>query len=255
MTSQVIEMRRLIENLLTSVEGINAAVAERAVSEERRVVSAGEAAQARVMEFTDRAMTVNDFISSLGSSRVEQSAADTAARTDSEAARIEQSAADSQVRVADVAQMSADVSVSMAANASDRVDMAKIWREGLEALRGARSGTDTVEAANKQEPRVAPQTNKQEPRVAAQTSAPSESVLEPAVTAAEAPAVTWGEGRRPTRTEIYAFIADHPDGVTLVEMETHFNTPRIVLQVPVKELCERLNEVRRDESTRRYIAV
>lgn len=56
-----------------------------------------------------------------------------------------------------------------------------------------------------------------------------------------------------TTAAVFRYLANHPDGVKLTELEAHFGTPRIVLaRILSKMIAD--NRVRKDEKTRRYFA-
>lgn len=253
MATRVDEGRQLVEGLLASAQA-------RVDEEAERVARADEEAGSRATAFVERRAAVSEFLDELSATRVQQAGEDGQARAAVEAARVQQANADGQVRAADVAQrhadvaqtlgelsatrlqqaeadgqaraaevdqMRADAGAAVRANASERAEVAGLWREAMAALRAMRGGT------------APPDPKKQAPkgRVAAvKTEAPS------------------GAQQGPSRDEIFGFIADHPDGVTLVQMEEHFEVARIVLTREIKELCES-DSVRKDEEDKRYFAV
>ncbi|MEI8080951.1 MAG: hypothetical protein WCI74_03805, partial [Actinomycetes bacterium] len=138
MASQVDEMRRLVESLIASAEGVVS-------GEQIRVSSAGEAAAARALQFNERAATVDGFINGLSDARVESSAADSAARADAEGLRREQAASDAQARADDFAQMSVDVNMTVAGMTATRSAQATAdWaaRTDAEALRTEQAEAD-----------------------------------------------------------------------------------------------------------------
>ena len=162
-----------------------------------------------------------------------------------------EAAAAAGVRVADFAQMSADTDEAIAEFGAIRTEGADLLRKAMQTIQNIRRGEATNVPAEKPT---------RKPREA---SAPVEPAAEvaPAVPAAEvAPAEPVAESggdpdRRPTPTEIFAFIANNPDGASLMDMEAHFGTPRIVLQRPVKQMLEVDHEIVRDDVTGRYFAI
>lgn len=57
----------------------------------------------------------------------------------------------------------------------------------------------------------------------------------------------------PRDEEVFAYLANHPDGLRLVEIEEHFRTPRIRLAVILNRLID-ANKARRDDERRVYFA-
>ncbi|MEI8084008.1 MAG: hypothetical protein WCI74_19395, partial [Actinomycetes bacterium] len=144
-------------------------------------------------------------------------------------------------------------------DASERVEAAAVLREGLAAMSVIRGGGEAPEAPSSPAAPIEAKVEEPEQSIAAvpqpaEVAAQEQGAPEP-VADEEETAVKWDKDHRPTPAEIFEFIANNPDGVSLVDMEKHFSTPRIVLQRPVKEMCDVGNEVRRDEATGRYYAV
>jgi len=226
-------MRKLVESLVSSAEGLVA-------SEKTRHAEAAADHSARVEDLAAMSADVaqmradtNAAVAATEAARVEQAAADAAARADFEAARLADAAADHSARVediavisADVVQMNLDTDAEIAEFAASRTESADLLNMALRTINDIRNGVVAAPPAKKA----------RAPRKAA-------AVIE------------WGPDHRPTRDDIFAFIADHPDGVSLVEMEAHFNTARIVLQRPVKEMYEVDHQVTRDEDSGKYFAV
>jgi len=249
MTSQVDGMRRLVESLVASAEEIVA-------GEAARLEQADADSQVRVEDIAVISADVaqmradtNAAVAAAEAGRIEQAAADADARADAEAARLEQADADSQVRVADiavisadVAQMRADTNEAVADLSESRIESAELLQTGLRAMNEIRRGMD-----------AAPVPSKAKAKAKAKSAPAGSSGRDAAPTSGRNG--DWDQERRPTRAEIFSFIADHPDGVSLVDMEEHFGTPRIVLQRPVKEMYEVDHEVSRDEESGRYFAV
>jgi len=247
MTSQVDGMRRLVESLVASAEEIVA-------GEAARLEQADADSQVRVEDIAVISADVaqmradtNAAVAAAEAGRIEQAAADADARADAEAARLEQADADSQVRVADiavisadVAQMRADTNEAVADLSESRIESAELLQTGLRAMNEIRRGMDAAPVPSKAKAKAKSAPAGSSGRDAAPTSGRNGD---------------WDQERRPTRAEIFSFIADHPDGVSLVDMEEHFGTPRIVLQRPVKEMYEVDHEVSRDEESGRYFAV
>ncbi len=57
----------------------------------------------------------------------------------------------------------------------------------------------------------------------------------------------------PLDEEVFSYLADHPDGLRLIEMEEHFRSPRIRLAVILNRLID-ANKARRDDERRVYFA-
>jgi hypothetical protein len=200
----------------------------------------------------------NDAITAMAAARMEQTATDVAARTDAESARKEQASVAAEARMADlaetratVAQMNADTNDAITAMAAERTEGADLLRKAMETIQNIRRGG----AAN---PIV-----KKPSRETPEATTPAEPVTdvapaEPVTDVAPAEPVTdvgMETNRRPTPTEIFAFIANNPDGASLMDMEAHFGTPRIVLQRPVKQMLEVDHQIVRDDATGRYFAI
>ena len=262
MTIQVDGMRRLADSLVSSAEGLVAA-------EKILHVQTADAAGVRVADLAEMRAAVaqlnadtDEAIATIAAARVEQAAADAAARADTEAARVEQAAADAaaradasaarvelaaadrEVRVGDlaamseaVAQLNADTDQVIAEFGAIRTEGAGLLRKAMQTIKNIRRGEATNLPAKKPTRKPREATASAEP--------PAEPVAESDV----------DPDRRPTPTEIFAFIADHPDGATLVDMEGNFGTPRIVLQRPVKRMLEVDHQIVRDDATGRYFAI
>ena len=177
---------------------------------------------------------------------VESLVAGTERRVVGEKSRLEQVGLDARERLsdiaamrADVAQMRADADAAVAEFSAIRVQSVGLLQTALLTISDIRSGRNAALAPKKSKLRV--------PRRVAEPTV--ETTVEPVAEAG------WEQDRPPNKTEIFSFIADHPDGVSLVEMEAYFGTPRIVLQRPVKEMYETDHQVTRDDQTRRYVAV
>ena len=243
MSSQVDGMRKLADSLMSSAEVVLAA-------EKILHLEAAAAAGVRVADFAQMSADTDEAITAMAAARVEQAAADVAARADAEAARVDLAAAAAGVRVADFAQMSADTDEAITAFGAIRTEGADLLRKAMQTIQNIRRGEATNVPAEKPT---------RKPREA---SAPAKPVAEPVVAepVVEPPAEPVAESggdpdRRPTPTEIFAFIADNPDGASLMDMAAHFGTPRIVLQRPVKQMLEVDHEIVRDEATGRYFAI
>ncbi|MBI4317322.1 MAG: hypothetical protein HY675_02435 [Chloroflexi bacterium] len=57
----------------------------------------------------------------------------------------------------------------------------------------------------------------------------------------------------PSDEDVFSYLADHPDGVRLIELEAHFGTPRIRLVPTITRLIEQ-NKARKDEELKLYFA-
>jgi len=165
--------------------------------------------------------------------RKAQAADDAAARAEFETARLEQADADKQGRIehvmsisAGVRQMNLDNDAIVAEYAATRVAGAEILGTAMRAINDIRNGVVSAPPAKKAKPK---------PKAAPKPEPEADS--------------------RPSPDQIFAFIADNPDGVSLAEMEAHFGTPRIVLQRPVKEMLDVDHEITKDEATGKYFAV
>ena len=69
------------------------------------------------------------------------------------------------------------------------------------------------------------------------------------------PVADADQGRMPNKPEIFAFIADHPDGVTLDEISEHFGVKHKDSRRTLKEMYESEHNVTLDNQTGRYFAV
>ena len=235
MSSQVDGMRKLADSLMSSAEVVLAA-------EKILHLEAAAAAGVRVADFAQMSADTDEAITAMAAARVEQAAADVAARADAEAARADLAAAAAGVRVVDFAQMSADTDEAIAEFGAIRTEGADLLGKAMQTIQNIRRGEATNVPAEKPT---------RKPREA---SAPVEPVAE--VAPVEPVAESGGDpDRRPTPTEIFAFIANNPDGASLMDMEAHFGTPRIVLQRPVKQMLEVDHEIVRDDVTGRYFAI
>jgi hypothetical protein len=78
-------------------------------------------------------------------------------------------------------------------------------------------------------------------------------VIEPVGPAAAAPEVPVEAHKVPSDHAVFSYLADHPDGVRLVDLEAHFGVPRIRLVQTVGRLIES-NKARRDEERKLYFA-
>ena len=258
MTSQVDGMRKLADSLVSSAEVVVAA-------EKILHLEAVAAAGVRVADLAEMSAAVaqmhadtDEAITAMAAARVEQAAADVAARADAEAARLELAVAAAGVRVADlaemsaaVAQMHADTDEAIAAFGTARTEGADLLRKAMQTIQNIRRGGAANPLAKKPS------------RVPREATAPAEPVAATAPAepvAATAPAEPVAEvgvdtHRRPNPTEIFAFIANNPDGASLLDMEVHFGTPRIVLQRPVKQMLEVDHQIVRDDLSGKYFAI
>ena len=242
MTSQVDGMRKLADSLVSSAEVVVAA-------EKILHLEAVAAAGVRVADLAEMSAAVaqmnadtDEAITAMAAARVEQAAADVAARADAEATRVEQAVAAAGIRVADLAQMSANTDEAITAMAAARTEGADLLRKAIQTTQNIRRGGAANPLAKK--PSRAPR----------EATVPAEPVAEvaPAEPVAEVGVDTH---RRPNPTEIFAFIANNPDGASLLDMEVHFGTPRIVLQRPVKQMLEVDHQIVRDDLSGKYFAI
>jgi|GEM_PF-6137248 len=251
MSSQVNDMQRLVESLVAGTE-------RRVVGEKSRLEQVGLDARERLSDIAAMRADADAAVAATEEARVEQAAADAAARAEAEAVRLETAAVDARERLsdiaamrADVAQMRADADAAVAEFSAIRVQSVGLLQTALLTISDIRSGRNAALAPKKSKLRV--------PRRVAEPTVETtvEPVAEPTVETTVEPVAEagWEQDRPPNKTEIFSFIADHPDGVSLVEMEAYFGTPRIVLQRPVKEMYETDHQVTRDDQTRRYVAV
>ena len=143
-------------------------------------------------------------------------------------------------------------------DARERVDtqreVGRVWRDHA----GTDDGGGGKRGKSSPRPRRAPAERRaRQPRPAAVT------VPVPAEPPAEPPGAGSGaepaESAEPAKAghaspeEIYAYLAEHPDGVKLAELEGHFHSPRIVMAQSIHEMIKN-KQVRRDERTRLYFA-
>ncbi len=171
----------------------------------------------------------------------------------------------------DVAQMRADTDAAVAELSATRVQSASLLQTALLTISDIRSGWNANPEPKKSKPAaettVEPKKSKPaadaavEPKKskpaadAAVEPKKSKPAAEATVEPKKSKPAAGAQDRRPTKAEIFSFIADHPSGISLVEMEEYFSTPRIVLQRPVKEMYETDHEVTRDDETGKYFAV
>ena len=124
---------------------------------------------------------------------------------------------------------------------ADSARAGRTWRNFAAVMRAMRSHQPAPSARGR-----APA-----PRTAPVAAHPAVVAPEPALTpvASEAaPAASL-----PRDEEVFAYLANHPDGLRLIEMEEHFRTPRIRLAVILNRLID-ANKARRDGERRIYFA-
>ncbi|MDZ4249152.1 MAG: hypothetical protein U0990_03565 [Candidatus Nanopelagicales bacterium] len=278
MASRTDEMRDLVDGLVGSAR-------TRVEGEAARLMEAGEDARERAVQFTANRASVDDFIEDLKERRLTNTAeddsarrsadddrkasaadfmsnvqvsvagiradvsnmlgsllgerkatsdADHQARDEAEKARLDDAANAARARVEEVAQRAADVAADLTELADDRAGAADLWREGVKARSDIRSGGAPAAKPKAAKPKAAkPKAAK--PKAAKPKAAPATK-------------------RRPTSGEIFSYLADSPDGKTLVELGEHFDVARIVLTRSLKELRDQ-NLVSQDEATKTYLAI
>ncbi len=113
--------------------------------------------------------------------------------------------------------------------AEDLAEFSQVWRDFCIAMQGRPTSVPPGPPPLKVEVKPVPPPRPVEPGIAAETR--------------EAPS---GEA-------VFGYLADHPDGARLVELEAHFGTSRIRLVTIVTRLIEE-NKARKDESLKLYFA-
>ena len=123
---------------------------------------------------------------------------------------------------------------SREALARDLAQFSQVWRGFTDERQGRRIGATPGSAYQQAEASLVP----------------SEVATE-AATSEQAPAEARGA---PTDGTIFSYLADHPDGVRLIELEAHFGTARIRLAQNLNRLIE-ANKARKDEDRKLYFAI
>ena len=168
-------------------------------------------------------------------------------------ARMAMAAAQSQALEEGLAALRAGVSTTLedlkrarAALVENLVQFGRVWRSFGQTMRTRRTGA----APRRQEPEAellfAPR-----PSARSEASIPS-TPLERTVAGPSAREIAE-EHERALVPAVFAFLADRPDGVRLVELEEHFGIPRIRLALLVNRLIEG-NKARKDEERKLYFA-
>ncbi|MDP4013252.1 MAG: hypothetical protein Q8P38_01315 [Candidatus Nanopelagicales bacterium] len=222
-------IRADVSNMLGSLLGERKATSDadhqaRDEAEKARLDDAANAARERVEEVAQRVADVAADLTDKATTRKAEAEADHQARDEAEKARLDDAANAARARVEEVAQRVADVAADLTELADDRAGAADLWREGVKARSDIRSG-----GAPAAKPKAA------KPKAAKPKAAPATK-------------------RRPTSGEIFSYLADSPDGKTLVELGEHFDVARIVLTRSLKELRDQ-NLVSQDEATKTYLAI
>ena len=141
----------------------------------------------------------------------------------------------------------AEVSTELAGFRQDRMALAEnlaefgqVWRSFTETMQSRRGGHVTS----------SPLESQPSPEAAANTPVGAE----PEITSAgpDGPATREPHGA-PTDEAVFAYLADHPDGLRLVELEEHFGTQRIRL-VPILTRLIQENKACKEEERKLYFA-
>ena len=142
--------------------------------------------------------------------------------------------------------------------AANLAEFSQAWRSFTETMRARRAGrmpnatanqvkkpaqsrsSDfTFERVHHPEPWVAVKPVQAKPKAKAAPDAASEAVVEAATL--------------PSDEAVFSYLADHPDGLRLVEFEEHFGTPRIRLKDILNRLIEE-NKARKDDERKLFFA-
>lgn len=129
------------------------------------------------------------------------------------------------------------------------------WKAFTQTMHAARGGLAPRTPASQPAP-PAPSPEPTRPTPASQPPPPAPSPEPTQPTSAVRPGSTEEESLASSTLstdEIFSFLADHPDGVRLVEMEAHFGVPRIRLAVAVNRLIEE-NRAFKDDERKLYFA-
>lgn len=139
--------------------------------------------------------------------------------------------------LADFSQAWQSFTETMQARRAGRMPSASVNEEGKQAQ--ARSANFTFEGVHHPEPWPAVKPVQAKPKAKAAPNAASEAVVEAATL--------------PSDEAVFSYLADHPDGLRLVELEEHFGTPRIRLKDILNRLIDE-NKARKDDERKLFFA-
>ena len=220
------------EEMQVLVSDLRAAVSGRMQAERERQAEAVEDVRERRAGVAGRRVEVAATVDELHRERRAEAAEDAREREAADDAR-ERRAGMASRRV-EVAATQDELHRERAAVRAELLEVGAIWRDhsaAIASLRG-RASVSVPEATRAGVPEL---------------EAPAEPEE---ATARESPAE---EARPVSAVTALGYLANHPDGVKLTELEASFNTPRIVLARILSEMIAD-NRVRRDEKTRLYFA-
>ncbi len=242
MANRIDVMQRLAESLVEGTE-------RRVISEKNRLEQAAFDSRGRLSDIAAMSADVAQMradtdaaVAATEQARVEQAVVDAADRAEAEGIRLEQAAFDSRGRLSDIAAMSADVAQMRADTDAAVAELTAISAQSADILRAALHTASEIRSGRSAS--VVKQKSKLEyfePVV--------DVVVEPE------PVADADQGRLPNKPELFAFIADHPDGVTLDEISEHFGVKHKDFRRPLKEMYKSDHDVTLDNQTGRYFAV
>ena len=229
----------LLEEMQVLVGGLEAAFSRRAEDERERLATAGQDARERV---ADIAVLRADVAGMLGEFRLERftrSVEDASERVRAERERLATAGQDARERTAEI------------------LELGRIWSDHSAALVGLRGSVFSPPRPAVARPRAKASATAARPRPKA--SRPAAARRRPAEPVAAEPVLAEPVAAEPAPAEtvmaaaIMSYLADHPDGAKLGEMETHFGERRNVLKPVLDEMITD-KKVRKDAELKLYFA-